>query len=236
MADLLENLPHILIRSHLGLGDMLVANAILRHYAKSYNVFAPCKRHNALTVNFMLRDIRNLEILPIENDAEADEFCGIVSKEGHRVLKLGMFGQPPYSPLSWDRDCYRQAGLRFEDRWNFFGCHRQPSRELPVPEGPFCFIHEDQPRGYSIDRSRLPKDLPWVFAEPGKTQNLFDWWGHIEHATELHLVDSCFAIMADSLPDLKARRVVIHVDARPGAQPPHYVKATWAKSVWQVIR
>lgn len=220
-------LPQMLCRTHLGCGDFLVCNALFRHFAKQHHVFLPCKRHNVTTVNFMLRDVRNIEVLPIEDDKEADEFCGIVAKNGYKVLKLGLFGQPPFDPNKWDLGIYAQANVPFQDRWSKFVTHRQPSRELKAPEGKFCFIHEDPSRGFKIDRKRLPTDLPWVFAEPGLTQNLFDWWAHVEEAEELHFIDSCFAIMADSLPELKARKVVVHVYARAGARPPTFGKGDW---------
>lgn len=229
MPDNPKNLPQMLIRNHLGCGDMLISNSIFRHYANQYNVYIPCKRHNTTTANFMLRDVKNIELLPVEDDKEADEFCALVAQKGFKVLKLGMFGQPPFEKKRWDSEFYRQAGVPFQDRWSKFTCHRQPSRELKAPEGEFCFIHEDPSRGVFIDRKRLPKDLPWVFAEPGLTQNLFDWWATVEQATELHLMDSCFAIMADSLPELKARRVAIHVYARDSIPP------TYAKSHWEVL-
>lgn len=231
MPDNPENLPQMLIRPHLGGGDFLICNAIFRHFAQSYNVSIPCKRHNCATANFMLRDVKNIELLPIEDDKEADEFCTIVAQKGFKVLKLGMFGQR-FDIKEWDKSFYRQAGVPFEKRWSEFTCQRQPSRELKPPEGQFCFIHEDPSRGILIDRSRLPQDMPWVFAKPGLTQNLFDWWEHLEKATELHLMESCFAVLADSLPELQARRVVIHAYAR-NSIPPTYAQRL---SSWEILR
>ena len=38
------------------------------------------------------------------------------------------------------------------------------------------------------------------------------------------MIDSSFAILADSLPDLKAKKLVVHLYARKGALPPRYRK------------
>lgn len=218
----MSDLPQILVLGHLGLGDGLILNGILRHLAQSHNVFALCKRHNATTLNFMTRDIRNIEWLIVEGDGDALEFCDQIARKGFKVLKLGLFS-PPFEIKKWDSEFYRKAGIPFEDRWDNFKVSRQPQREIKPPDGEFCFVHENASQGSVIDRKRLP-DMPLVFADPGLTQNLFDWWGHLEKATELHLMESCFAVLADSLPYLQARRVVIHAYARKSI-PPTYRRA-----------
>src|SRR5688500_15470022 len=124
MPDHLETLPQILIRPHLGLGDLIVCNAIFRHYARSYQVRIPCKTNNVTTVAWMLRDLDNLTVLPVEDDAEADHFCKIVAKEGHRVLKLGMFGEQPFNAMDWDKSHYAQAKVPFQQRWDGFNVVR----------------------------------------------------------------------------------------------------------------
>lgn len=222
--------PQLLFRAHLGLGDHLVCNALCRYFARTHQVFVPCKRHNAPTLAFMFRDNKQIEHLVVQDDAEADEFMKVVRGHGHSVIGLGAYGPSPFNPKVWDQEMYRQAGVPFPERWNRFTVHRQPSRELKPPDGPFAFVHEDGKRGFLIDRTLISKNLPVVYADPNKTINLFDWWGHIETATELHLIDSCFAIMADSLPELRAKRKLIHIYARPGALPPSYTKD------WEILR
>lgn len=223
----MSDLPQIVIYGNLGAGDSIVCNAILRHYAKTHSVFALCKKHNIQSLNFMTRDVRNIEWLIVDGDSDALDFCALIEKEGYKVLNIGMFGPHPFNPAEWDKSHFAAAGVPFEDRWSKWKVVRQPSRELKPPEGPFCFVHEDASRGFVIDRQRLPENIPWVFAEPGLTQNLFDWTAHIEQATEIHMIDSCFAILADSLTELKAKRMVVHLYARAGALPPTYGNQKW---------
>lgn len=213
----------LLFRSHLGLGDHLICNAIVREKSKDTQVFVVCKRHNAATLSFMFRDDRNIEPIVVEDDNEADEFVKVCRNAGHDVLCLGYYGAPPFRHHSWDTDFYRQAGIPNHRRWSNFTCHRQPSRELKVPKDkPYCLVHQDRKRGFFIDTKYLPSDLRIIEVDPDRTNNMFDWWEHIEFATELHLLDSCFAILADFLPDLRARRVVVHEYAKPGAVVPTY--------------
>lgn len=214
----MSDLPQIVIYFNLGMGDGIVCNGILRHYSQTHNVFALSKRHNTPTLSFMTHDDRNIEWLIVDDDRDAIEFCKHVEKLKFQVLNISMFGPKPFSPKEWDKCFYRNAGVPFEDRWDKFKVVRQPTRELKPPEGEFCFVHQDQHRGFIIDHKRLP-DMPIVFANPDKTQNLFDWTAHLEKATELHLMESCFAVLADSLPDINARRVVIHTYTRQSIAP-----------------
>lgn len=230
MSDATKALPHMLIRPHLGLGDAILCNAVFRAYAAAHEVFIPCKSPNCVSIRFMLRDLPNVTILPVDGDVEADHICRVVASEGHSVLRLGMFGGPPYSPATWDRDMFSQAKVPFEHRWSEWKCAREPERELTLSGREYAFIHDDRDRGFEIDPLRLPKELAWEFATPKTTNNIFDWCGIIENATELHLIDSCFAILADSLPNLKARRKVIHLYSRKGAEPPSY------RQDWEILK
>jgi hypothetical protein len=135
-------MKELLIRSHLGLGDGLIINALVRHFAKDHDVTLLCKKHNQ---------------------------------------------------------------VRKED-------------------GKFAFVHDDADRGFVIPQKRLPKKLNIVRPEPGATENIFAYWGLLEQAQELHMIDSSFAILADSLPDLKAKKMQIHLYTRANALPPSYRK------------
>lgn len=207
--------PPLVIRGHLGLGDHLITNAIVRKFSKDHEaVFIPCKAHNFTSARFMWGDLSNVSVVPVEGDVQADEFCWCF-KGG--VLRIGMFGDG-FSFEQWDKCMYEQAWVPFEERWLKWKVIRNPQRELKPPECEFCFVHEDAKRGYAIDRRRLPR-LPLVFADPKLTRNIFDWTAHIVNATELHLMESCFGVMADSLPELNARRVAIHAYMRKSIPP-----------------
>ena len=210
---------------HLGAGDALVCNAIVRHLAKSQTVVVPVKPHNLASVSFMLRDLRNVDILTLDKtdpDGEADKLASWASAYGYRLLGLGFKGSPPFSAKTWDRDMYRQAGVPFSQCWSHFVVDRQPSRELPLPDvDEYIFVHEDKSRGFLIDPKKLPKKVHRVYADPKLTNNIFDWWNIIEHAAEIHCFDSSFAILVDHLPEKEATRLVMHDYARHG-NPPTY--------------
>jgi hypothetical protein len=127
---------------------------------------------------------------------------------------------------------FEQAGIPFEKRWSDWKIDRDLSREFEPPKCEYAFVHEDTARGFCINGvdASIPNHMAIVFAQKGRTDNLFDYCRLIEGATELHLIDSCFAILADSLPSLKAKRKVIHLYARKGALPPTY------RGDWEILR
>jgi len=221
-------MSELLIRGHLGLGDHLICNAIYREYAKRFDsVVVLVKTHNNPSVSFMLRDVINIETFSVANDTEADQ-CVIASKAaGFEILKLGMFSELPFDFQAWDRSFYKQAGIDHQQRWNGFVVPRQPSRELDVPDEPYCLIHDDPSRDCHINHQLLP-DLPILRVEPIDGCTLFDYWGLMESATELHFMESSPAILVDSLPLVKARRRVMHFYCRTGV-PPKY------QTSWEVI-
>jgi hypothetical protein len=222
----------ILIRGHLGLGDGLVINGLVRHYAVDHEVSIVCKPHNQISLAFMYRDDPKISLVTTENeqgmidDDFADAACRHVKDHGKKVLLLGMYGdRKKYNAQSWDNSMYDQAGVPFDNRWNDFRCSRQPSCELVAPKDhSFVFVHDDASRGFAIPEHRLPQRKPIIRPSPGKTDNIFAYWDLIEHAEEIHMIDSSFAILADSLPDLKAKKLVVHLYARKGALPPRYRK------------
>lgn len=209
----------LLLLGHLGLGDHLVTNAIVRHFAKDHNLTILVKPHNQSSVDFMFRDLIGVETFTVKDDDEARAAANEAKNQGYPVFGLGIFGLPPFNALTWDREFYRQAGMPFDTCWNGFRVADQPSRELPVPKKDYVFIHEDVKRGAVMNRKHLPKKLKVVSADPKKTSNIFDWWGIIKNAKEIHVMESCFAILVDHTPSLKAERVVIHDYMRKSQSP-----------------
>lgn len=221
----------LVIRPHLGLGDMLIINALVRETAGKFGcVILPCKKHNVTSVSFMFRDIGPVIVSPVADDAAADRLVSDMQSEGAAVLKLGMFGAGKFNPSAWDRQMYEQAGMPFEWRWERFYVHPGFTNNiLPHLHGTvFGFVHDDPVRGFVIPRNEIPK-LEIIRPLSGMTDNIFDYCQLIGEAKEIHCIDSCFAILTESIPTSEDR-LVFHLRVRPGARPP-----TLRKN-WQIIR
>lgn len=215
-------------------------NAITRHYAQTHAVTVLCKPQNASTLAFMYRDLENVTLVQVPDDATADGAVKEVKRRGKDALCLGMFGEKSkYVHERWDTSMYMQAGLDPKDRWNHFKCARQESRELEPLEGRYCFVHDDPERGFVIPPESLPmrslkivrpsKDIKNRNGDPSI---LFDYWGWLDNAQEIHCVDSSFAIMIDHLHlgKFEKKRLVLHLGLRPNEYPPARMKE------WEIVK
>lgn len=219
-------MKRLLIIGHLGMGDHLICNALYRAKAEQFDEVAVFVKHQNLpSFNFMVRD--NPKIKAIKVDPEGVERHWMAAeRRGIEVLKLGIYNREPLKVPGWDEQFYRQAGVPFQDRWDKFTVYRG---DPPIEHcDRFTFLHDDKKRGFNIDRSRVTDRINTVsITEHFPT--IFCLHRAIENAEEVHCIDSCFAILADSIPT-KASRLVLHLYARPGAQPPTYRKK------WEILR
>lgn len=97
------------IYHHLGLGDHIVCNAIIRNYAKEYDkIYLFIYPHNLESVSFMYRDLKNIEFIQVY-DQEVERI--IINKTN--VLKIG-FGKLDVKNYKFDKSFYMGINLDFE--------------------------------------------------------------------------------------------------------------------------
>jgi hypothetical protein len=192
----------IYIYHHLGLGDHLICNAIVRKYANMYDtVFLFVKPHNLNSVKFMYNDLNNVQF--ISGD---DNFVNnyIISNNITNLIKIGFvdLGQNKY----FDETFYKLANYDFSNRWLNFKVNRSKEKEkelfdkFKIKENEYVFLHDDSSRGYVINQSYIEnKELPIITPVKGLTDNIFDYCYLLENAKELHCIDSSFRLLADSI-------------------------------------
>lgn len=123
----------ILLYHHLGLGDHIICNGIVREYCKKYNRVAIfSKPHNYTSVAFMFRDLSNLTVIK-GDDKFAKKFillnkfglarpkCNYVKVIGHEFLERN-----PNS--SFDKEFYQIAEIDFAKKWDSFFVRRERER------------------------------------------------------------------------------------------------------------
>ena len=228
----------LLVHHHLGLGDHFICNGLVRHLARErgeIGLFA--YRKNAVSVAFMYRDDPRIAVIPVDGDAQAQS---ISRQAGISALRIG-FEHMGCSGRSFAEDFYSQLGLDYRVRFDGFHVRRDPARERALFErlvgarARYAFLHEDRRRGFIVDRANASSDLPFVVPEPGLTDNIFDYVGVLEQAEELHLIDSSFLNLADSI-QVNARRFAYHRYARPESPdlPSRHPRETIYRQRWIV--
>lgn len=197
---------------HLGLGDAIICNGMVRHFAKHYNeVLLPTYMHNLSNVSQMFSDLANVKIEPA---IELADF-GYQSSE-YQYLKLGDRGKNFRSYSNFAEGFYAQANLPYEISYSEF---KLASDHMPfiTPKRPFMLIHEDEKRNYIIDPDKIDfspykNNLSIIpFEGPGA---LASWVPYaIAEADEIHCIDSVMLHLVDRV--YSQAKCYLHRYARP---------------------
>ena len=200
-----------IFRGHMGLGDHIICNALIRRLAKEDTVIVPVKKRNETSVKFMFSDNDNIIVMPFAKDKKADKFCRSKAKKGIEIIWNGHVGPSKEmwekSNSNWDCKFYEQANLDFNLRWDGF---KLPDSNFDwknlfhlkfpnIEPTDYVFLHYTTSTGVrNINKNLIQHDV--VFVPDIKfTDNIFDYVGILENANEVHCIDSSFLCLADSL-------------------------------------
>jgi hypothetical protein len=204
----------ITILPHLGLGDQLIINGLVRHFVEQDDVTIFVKHSHERSVAFMYRDLgARVKIIRLEkDDTEMFTYVRTHPDQCGRILALGVHGMSGtdfqrilYDPYtSWLCAFYFQVGLNPNTMYRKFGVDRDRSREFPAPDEPYVFVHDDEQRGRVINpdtklkvvRPNISKFIGnGAFEDDGF--NIFDYMTIIENAQERHMMNSSYSWLVE---------------------------------------
>ena len=194
----------MIIYHHLGLGDHIICNGLVRHFAETLEIILLCKKHNAQNVQFMYRDNPNIKIHEIINDDEANRFCD--SHNNMNILRIGFaVGGKRYYDCLWDENFYRNAYIDFNFSWTKFYLMVDSDRSSTIYQKlnpnneEFIFVHNiDSTNTDRINYSAIHKDIKIIKTNPDI--DFFDYYDIIQQAKEIHCIDSSFKHLVDRIP------------------------------------
>lgn len=220
---------------HLGLGDHIIQQAIINDLAQRYErVLIFCKHHNIPSVEHMCG--QGIEIIPVACDRDVRRtYTTVVNSSEYDVFGVGIYNNEQKfrssiaSGSPFDKYFYQQLGMDFSlshnvnfadgDRW-------QEVMEL-IPDESFCFVHDDMSRNFNIDMDRLNTPLP-IVRPTIHAGTIFDYLPLLRKATEIHCMDSSFALMIDRASGIEGKKY-IHRYVRHTSANPSYVNG------WDII-
>jgi len=198
------------VYSHLGLGDQIVCNGLIRHLSDVFGEITTfSKIHNYESLKNMYRDKPNISIKKIGTHQDADSNVGKFIKEknlDHDFIKIGFLDiLSNYGELGFDSKFYIQHGLDPSAKWDLFKYERNLEEEKKVfdyygvEEGKYIFMHDDE--RYRIDSNRIsnPNNLTIIKPIIGLTDNIFNYSLIIEKAASVHTIESSFQFMIDCM-------------------------------------
>ena len=192
----------IYIYHHLGLGDHIICNGLVRsliNNSSDYTLF--CRPQYLSSVKYMYKDLTNLSFKE-GCDSSINNFLSTIDAD--KQIKIGF----QYAPdnYSWDEYFYAQHNIPFINRWEMFKIDRDFDKEdelfnkLNAENSKFALIHNSGSDGKDrIDYSKINPELKIIKVSPEHTDNIFSYLGLVYRAEEIHCVESCFNVLVDSL-------------------------------------
>ncbi|WP_417260827.1 hypothetical protein [Celeribacter sp.] len=202
--------PHLYIHHHLGLGDMIHCNgmvrALLAQLPEEQNVRVFCKQSYSSMVEWMYRDDPRIELRCIDQKKrETPEVRRVLRAEratnflsvGHKAMRPLEAAHPE---LFFDQLFYLQLGMPYGNRFSQCYWHRDLEEEERVfrklaPEGEYAFVHDDPSRGFQLKTEHI--DIPIVRNDV--TESIFHMGLLLERAKEIHCMESSIRCMIESL-------------------------------------
>jgi len=190
----------IFVKQHLGLGDNIVHNGMVRKISEDYpeyDIYVPAKSHNIDNVKFMYRDINKIKVVEINNDNDMDRYT--LTNRFHKIISSFLIGQKTFDySKDFDDSFYMMAGYDPKIKHEYFHIERDINEENRVYQelilnnniSNYVFIHEKKDENILIDRRKINIDLPVIYAD--RKYKTFSLLKVIENAKECHIISSSF--------------------------------------------
>lgn len=217
----------ILIYHHLGLGDHIICNGLVRHFAEVSEVLLLCKYSNYYNVKFMYRDNPNIKIYKINNDNEANNVCMLYPN----IMRVGFaVGGKRHENSLWDENFYLNAGIDFNYSWSKFHFDEDHSasetifNKLNPLKEDYIFIHNiDSHNKDRIDYSIINQNKKWIISD--QSIPFFNYYSIINNASEIHCIDSSFKHLIDRIPT--TGNLYYHTKKEPKKFDKHNMRKNW---------
>ncbi len=197
----------ISIHHHLGLGDHLICNGLVRHFAKQYKVQLFCKAKNMYNVSVMFSDDKNISLIAVNEDKDIESYD--LSKTNYLKIGIALNSNFDYNKLNccWDSIFYDQSQIPFDLSWSEFN-YNKPTTQQPVPDKPYAFICDKGSDGINgIDYSAVGEDLIKIYGNKGY---FFDNIDLIQNATEIHTINSAYIHLIDRMNGINTDKLFYH--------------------------
>ncbi len=219
----------IIIHQHLGLGDMILCNGLVRYFIELRSNVSKfllfCKRRHLESIKFMYRDQKKIKLIPISDNPknENKNVKNYLKKinYNYEFIKIGHefynhtnnLNKDQNNPWPCDIIFYKQFNIPFEYRYKKSFWLRNFKKEkklytnLVGKNKNFIFVHDDPSRGFKIDTSKFNKKN--LIIKNDYKYSIFDYCMILENAKELHLMESSFRQIVETL-NIKSKKLYLY--------------------------
>lgn len=192
------------IYHHLGLGDHIICNGMVRYFCKKYdNIVLFCYTYYYDNVSYMYRDLSNLEIFNFDVEEDAIRFVENNKTVKNNIIKPGFENLDScLDRMTFDEAFYHLAGLDFQIRFDEFYFERDIEKEdevcktLNPDDEKYIFVLDDPKRGYNIDMGKVTDEYKVIRND--YQFKMFDYIKILENAEEIHMMQTGFLDMVNS--------------------------------------
>jgi len=221
------------------IGDILLCLPIARHYFEDgrdihwpamsycYEMFAPAVcwvTWHEIPMNFQRAVTASKEVLGSEMD--------ILNLANGFFEEEELTREHSLSGMRFDAFKYARAQVPLEKKWG--GVHiEKPKLQIQISNcSRYTLYHPQGSCGFSVRRQCLDVLREYYYGPTieirKETGSIFHWMDMLEHAEEIAVIDSCFAILADMIGWRYRRRTLIQDN-------PDFLTPTFAPA-WDIIR
>lgn len=232
------NNDELFITQHLGLGDAIICQSIVKTYAKKYNkVLIPCFDIYQQSIKKIYQNTLNVELFIIKFDGDIASTRSykviheLIEKYKNNALKIGFFS-PIYNNIcnkfkTLNSTFYIPAKIPQQMQWQLPVIQRDKKQQMQlfkrynVIENEYILIIQDVKR---LNQNRNPmiinrqyigdKSLPQINLQKF-SNNVFDNCYLIQNAKQLHLYDSVFTHVVDQCCVVQSKKCFNHKYIRP---------------------
>ena len=193
------NIKKIFVKHHLGLGDCIIHNGMVRKISEDYpdyEIYCASKTHNYKNISFMFKDNPKINVLDMDDNG-VDEHLSQTNYD--KIISSHFDSGAPYSYDEYGDDAfYLKVGIDPLIKTTHFYVERDYDKETDlynkltneIGSEDYIFIHEKPEQNIIIDREKINLKLPIISAKP--EYDFFDLLKIIENAKEVHIISSCF--------------------------------------------
>jgi hypothetical protein len=208
----------ILVKQHIGLGDYLICNGLIRILAEKYNIILPVPTNYLTSVEFMYRDISNISCVRLEH-VNYNDYKNI------KVIGFDWSEHPTkYPEENFEQMFYRHADIPFECKKTHFKVLRDVEREknlfnsLNLIPKSYSFLHEynagDSNSSVKINRNLITNQNIISVGVNVFSQNIFDYITLINEAAEVHVIESSIFCLIDLCQEIINSNLFCHQYAK----------------------
>jgi len=198
-----------IIHQHLGLGDHIDCNGMIRFIIESNEyeqVDIIAKKQYADMISYMYRDDKRIKVVSID----CSEYGEYKEVENYRISnpekEFIRIGHEYYSDAGEGKNCweyfYEQFNFPYEIKIDYFKVDGDKEEEdrvfnkLNPDNEDFIFVHDESSTG-EFDLN-IETDLKIIRNNP--SENIFYFLRILKEAKEIHLIESSFKSMVEHFP------------------------------------